>query len=81
VRDGGALPPPTRSVELLPSNFQCLNGPSLSSSRDFLGSNVTGPSPELGFNRVHNLSFSSDTSWAEAPEFVPRSAEGKRSTH
>ena len=31
-------------------------------------------------SRTHNSSFSSDTSWAEAPEFVPRSFEGSLKT-
>ena len=79
IRDGVALPPPIRSVELLPSNFQSLN-PVSGLSRDFLSSNGTGPSPGSGFNRVHTVSISSDTSWAEAPEFVPRYAEGNNSS-
>ena len=29
-------------------------------------------------NRVHTSSFSSDTSWADAPEFVPRFLDGKK---
>ncbi len=75
------LPPPIRNVEAIPTHFQSLSGSIREQSH--VGSGLirepshAGSIPSLagsGRNRETNLSFSSDTSWAEAPEFVPRSA-------
>ena len=75
------LPPPIRNVEAMPTHFQSLSGSNREPSH--VGSGLirepshAGSIPSLsglGRNRETNLSFSSDTSWAEAPEFVPRSA-------